>query len=46
MGRESKVFVVKTLWSERDCSREGLRDGMERLNGDQLTRVKGPEEGL
>ena len=43
---EEKVRYHKDMWNEKDYSHEGLGKVMKTLNGDYLTKITRPEEGL
>lgn len=46
LDEEGKVRYHKDMWNEKDYSHEGLGKAFKTLNGDQLTRVTRPPEGL
>lgn len=41
-----KVVYHKDMWNEKDYSHEGLGKVMKTLNGDHLTKITRPDEGL
>lgn len=43
---EGKVKYHKDMWNEKDYSHEGLGKVMKTLNGDYLTKITKPPEGL
>ena len=44
--KTGKVKYHKDMWNEKDYSHQGLGKMIKKLNGDQLTRVTKPPEGL
>ena len=43
---EGKVKYHKDMWNHKDYSHEGLGKIMKTLNGDQLTKITRPPDGL
>lgn len=43
---EEKVVYHKDMWNEKDYSHEGLGKVFKSLNGDHLTKITQPPEGL
>ena len=46
LDEDDKVRYHKDQWNEKDYSHKGLGKVMKTLNGDQLTKITQPPEGL
>ena len=46
LDEQGKVRYHKDMWNEKDYSHEGLGKLLKTLNGDHLTKITRPPEGL